>query len=202
MKGFLLIIFTFMLVACTSAPQKTDSAQSSIASASTQIASVPEEYSITSEIFDALQRPLGFNLTSQLKLISRKNWEYHMVGIGWWDIYLMSGKKLGHTIYEKPSEQKSNCEIIELHDVKSQYDSIVNAVEILFVSSDRDYLERLRSNFYAEAVKFFGKSGEVSSDSISWDSSWFSYTSYDIKRHESGNWVYLVSSFDSANSLY
>ena len=202
MKGFLLIIFTFMLVACTSAPQKTDSAQSSIASASTQIASVPEEYSITSEIFDTLQRPLGFKLSSQLKPISRKNWEYHMVGIGWWDIYLMSGKKLGNGIYEKPTEQKSNCEIIELHNVKSQYDSIVNAVEILFVSSDRDYLERLRSNFYAAAVKFFGNAGKDFKDHVSWESGWISYTSYDIKRHESGNWVYLVISFDSANSLY
>lgn len=202
MKGFLLIIFTFMLVACTSAPQKTDSAQSSVTSASTQIASVPEEYSITSEIFDTLQRPLGFKLSSQLKPISRKGYEYFMAGFGWWDIYLSTGKKLGNGIYEKPAEQKSNCEIIELHAVKSEYESTVNEVKILFVSSDKACLEKLKNDFHSEAAKFFGNAGKDFKDHVSWESGWISYTSYDIKRHESGNWVYLVSSFDSANSLY
>lgn len=201
-KIFLLIPILVVLASCASVPTATNlpskehtDGQKSVSTAS--------EYSITSEIFDRLQRPLGFNLSSQLQPIGRQNWEYHMAGIGWWDIYLMSGKKLGNGIFEKPREEKSNCEIIELQNVKSQYDNTVNMVEILFASADKNFLEKLQAEFKTEAIKFTGSAGKISNDStVSWESGWFSYTLYPIQYHESGKWIFLVSSFDSSNSLY
>lgn len=161
-----------------------------------------DKYHITNEIFDTLQRPLGFKLSSSLSPISRKNWEYHMDGIGWWDIYLMTGKKPGNGIYEKPSEQKQDCEIIELQNVKSQYDNTVNMVELMFVSSNKETVENLRKEFSLVARDFLGTSGNIYDDSVSWEGSRYSYTSYNIQQHEDGKWIYIISSFDSLNSLY
>lgn len=161
-----------------------------------------DKYDITPEIFETLQRPLGFKLSSQLIPISRKNWEYHMNGIGWWDIYLMTGKKLGNGIYEKPSEQKQNCEIIELQNVKSQYDNTVNMVELMFISSNKENIENLRNEFSLIANNFLGTSGNVYDDSVSWETARYSYTSYNIQQHEDGKWIYIISSFDNLNSLY
>ena len=161
------------------------------------------EYTISSDIFDTLQRPLSFGLSPQVKPISRLNWEYHMAGIGWWDIYLMTGRKLGNGIFEKKIETKSNCQIIELHTVKSERDSSVLMVEVIFVSSDRTALENLQTQFGIEATNFLGKQGEISNNkSKTWTAGWIHYTSYPIQQHENGKWIYLVSSFDSANSPY
>lgn len=158
---------------------------------------------MSSDIFDTLQRPLGFVLSSQCKPISRLNWEYHMSGIGWWDIYLMTGRKLGNGIYEKSIENKSNCQIIELHNTRTQYDDSILSVEIIFVSSKKSALEKLQSDFHTIATQFTGKAAINENDGIkNWESGWIQYTSYPIQYHESGKWIYLISSFDSAHSPY
>ena len=199
-KNLFILCICFLVVSCASAQSEkglaSDVAQS-------EIKQVEVEYAITSDIFDTLQRPLTFRLSPQTRPISRLDWEYHMAGIGWWDIYLMTGRKLGNGIFEKSVENKSNCQIIELHNVKSEYDSSVLMVEVIFVSSDRNELENLQAQFKMEATNFFGKQGELSNDkSITWTVGWIHYTSYPIQQHENGKWVYLVSSFDSANSPY
>ncbi len=35
-----------------------------------------------------------------------------------------------------------------------------------------------------------------------WNAGWIHYTSYPIQYHESGKWIYLISSFDSVHSPY
>ena len=201
MKKILYIFYIcFLFVSCASIPSEKEIA-SDVAKA--EIKQDEVEYTISSDIFDTLQRPLSFGLSPQVKPINRLDWEYHMAGIGWWDIYLMTGRKLGNGIFEKSVENKSNCQIIELHNVKSEYDSSVLMVEVIFVSSDRNTLENLQAQFKMEATNFFGKQGELSDDkSITWTVGWIHYTSYPIQQHENGKWVYLVSSFDSANSPY
>ena len=201
MKKILYIFYIcFLFVSCASIPSEKEIA-SDVAKA--EIKQDEVEYTISSEIFDTLQRPLSFRLSPQVKPINRLDWEYHMAGIGWWDIYLMTGRKLGNGIFEKKIETKSNCQIIELHNVKSEYDSSVLMVEVIFVSSDRTALENLQTQFGIEATNFFGKQGEVSNNkSKTWTAGWIHYTSYPIQQHENGKWVYLVSSFDSANSPY
>lgn len=87
----IILVSAILFVSCASNPKGEGIAYSS--SAINDLASDHTSV-ITSEIFDVLQRPLGFNLSSQFKPISRISWEYHMAGIGWWDIYFMSGKNL------------------------------------------------------------------------------------------------------------
>lgn len=161
-----------------------------------------EKFVVPSDIFDRLQRPLGHKVSTQLQPVGRKNWEYHLTGIGWWDIYLLSGKKLGNDIYEKSVETTANNEIIELHGIKSPSDNTVNMVEILFVAQDRNSVENIRNEFQHEATKFFGKQGKQSDGYTDWELGWFSYASYIVQQHESGKWIYLVSAFDASNSLY
>lgn len=193
----IILVSAILFVSCASNPKGEGIAYSS--SAINELASDHTSV-ITSEIFDVLQRPLGFNLSSQFKPISRISWEYHMAGIGWWDIYFMSGKKLGNGIYEKLQDINTNCETIELHSVDTQR-NLVNMVEIVFVSSDKAYLENLRNQFNTVAIELLGSHGNVSSDgSVNWTSGWVHYTSYSIQYHESGKWIYLVGSVDVSKS--
>ncbi|MDE7228350.1 MAG: hypothetical protein K2N31_08500 [Treponemataceae bacterium] len=192
-----IIVATFVSCASTkNAPNET-SVEKKQTSKNTS-----EKCILPSDIFDRLQRPLGHKVSTQLQPVSRKNWEYHMAGIGWWDIYLLSGKKLGNGIYEKSVETTADNEIIELHGIKSPSDNTVNMVEILFVAQDKNSVENIRNEFQQEATKFFGKQGKQSVGSTEWESGWFSYASYSIQQHESGKWIYLVSAFDASNSLY
>lgn len=196
--GILLLLFS-----CTSTQNVTQSRTSDNKTQTSTYTQVTEEYAITTEIFDNLQRPLGFALSSQCKPITRQNWEYHMSGIGWWDIYLMTGRKLGNGIYEKSVEVRQNCQIVELHSTRTQYDNSILSVELIFVSSDKSALEKIKSDFVTIATQFTGRQARDENDGIkSWDAGWIHYTSYPIQYHENGNWIYLVSSFDSAHSPY
>ena len=202
-KIIFIFVISFVLFSCTSTQTvaQSESVESKIVTSSK--AQNTEEYTITSEIFDTLQRPLGFVLSSQCKPITRQNWEYHMSGIGWWDIYLMTGRKLGNGIYEKSVEVRQNCQIVELHSTRTQYDNSILSVELIFVSSDKSTLEKIKSDFVTIASQFTGRQARDENDGIkSWDAGWIHYTSYPIQYHESGKWIYLVSSFDSANSPY
>lgn len=88
MKRIIFILGTSLLLfSCTSTQNVTQSKVSENKAQTSTYTQVIEEYAITSEIFDNLQRPLSFVLSSQCKPITRQNWEYHMSGIGWWDIY-------------------------------------------------------------------------------------------------------------------
>ncbi len=202
-KIIFIFVISFVLFSCTSTQTvaQSESVESKIVTSSK--AQNTEEYTITSEIFDTLQRPLGFVLSSQCKPITRQNWEYHMSGIGWWDIYLMTGRKLGNGIYEKSVEVRQNCQIVELHSTRTQYDNSILSVELIFVSSDKSTLEKIKSDFVTIATQFTGRQARDENDGIkSWDAGWIHYTSYPIQYHESGKWIYIVSSFDSANSPY
>ena len=202
-KIIFIFVISFVLFSCTSTQTvaQSESVESKIVTSSK--AQNTEEYTITSEMFDTLQRPLGFVLSSQCKPITRQNWEYHMSGIGWWDIYLMTGRKLGNGIYEKSVEVRQNCQIVELHSTRTQYDNSILSVELIFVSSDKSTLEKIKSDFVTIASQFTGRQARDENDGIkSWDAGWIHYTSYPIQYHESGKWIYLVSSFDSANSPY
>lgn len=198
---FFILGLCFFMISCASVTSKKETEQNKPRTESNLVLS---KYSITSEIFDSLQRPLSFQLSSQCKPVSRLNWEYHMAGIGWWDIYLMSGKKLGNGIYEKTVESISNLKVIELHSTKTQYDNSVSRVEIIFLSSEKSELEKLQSDFNMVATHFTGKQAANGNDRTkNWNAGWILYTSYPIKYHQaSGKWIFLVSSFDSANSPY
>lgn len=201
-KVFWEVLLTAALVcaSCVSAPKSSDAASTDGTDKVVELAS--DALSMPSEIFDLLQRPLGHVVSSQLRPIGRRAWEYHMAGIGWWDIYLMSGKKLGSGLYERTVETTRDGEIIVLHSTKSQFDATVVMVELLFVAHDRAVAENIRNAFHQEAVRFFGNQGNRSDDYTTWESGWFSYTSHDVQRHEDGKWIYLVNSFDHANSAY
>lgn len=199
---YLLCICLFF-VSCSSVPTTNSNSQNRNQETNPVVSSSNNVYSISSDVFDTLQRPLSFTLSSQCKPISRLNWEYHMAGVGWWDIYLMTGRKLGNGIFEKSIENKSNCQIIELHSTRTQYDNSVLSVEMIFVSSEKSNLERIQSDFYTIASQFTRTRATNENDDIkSWNAGWINYTSYPIQYHESGKWVYLISSFDSANSPY
>ena len=193
-KLFPIIGLSLFLASCTSAPIQAQTTKNSLKN---------DEYTISTDIFDTLQRPLSFQLSSKCKPISRLCWEYHMAGIGWWDIYLMTGKKLGNGIYEKSIANKSNCQIIELHSTKNEYDNSVLMVELIFVSSDKTTLQKIQSDFEIEAINFTGRQTTNENEEIkNWSAGWINYTSYPIQYHESGKWIYIVSSFDTANSPY
>lgn len=204
MKNIIFVLgISVLLFSCTTTQNIVQSPSPTTQTQTSTYTQVTEEYAITTEIFDNLQRPLGFVLSSQCKPITRQNWEYHMSGIGWWDIYLMTGRKLGNGIYEKSVENKQNCQIIELHSTRTQYDNSVLSVELIFVSSDKSALEKIKSDFVTIATQFTGRQARDENDGIkSWDAGWIHYTSYPIQYHENGNWIYLVSSFDSAHSPY
>ena len=155
-KNLFILCICFLVVSCASV-QSGKGLASDVAQS--EIKQVEVEYAISSDIFDTLQRPLSFRLSPQTRPISRLDWEYHMSGIGWWDIYLMTGKKLGNGIFEKSIENKSNCQIIELHNVKSEYDSSVLMVEVIFVSSDRNTLENLQAQFKYGSYNFLWETG-------------------------------------------
>lgn len=202
-KNFVIFFIVLLFVSCTSIPTTDSYPLDKTQETNSDINNSNGTFLMSSDVFDILQRPLGHTLSSQCKQINRLNWEYYMTGIGWWDIYLLSGRKLGNGVFEKNIENKSNCQIIELHTVKSAYDSSVLMVELIFVSSDKTVLENLQTQFKIEAVNFFGEHGKVSNDKrITWTAAWYFYTSYPIQQYENGKWVYLISSFDSANSPY
>ena len=204
MKNIIFVLgISVLLFSCTTTQNIVQSPSPTTQTQTSTYTQVTEESAITTEIFDNLQRPLGFVLSSQCKPITRQNWEYHMSGIGWWDIYLMTGRKLGNGIYEKSVENKQNCQIIELHSTRTQYDNSVLSVELIFVSSDKSALEKIKSDFVTIATQFTGRQARGENDGIkSWDAGWIHYTSYPIQYHENGNCIYLVSSFDSAHSPY
>ena len=204
MKNIIFVLgISVLLFSCTTTQNIVQSPSPTTQAQTSTYTQVIEEYAITTEIFDNLQRPLSFVLSSQCKPITRQNWEYHMSGIGWWDIYLMTGRKLGNGIYEKSVENKQNCQIIELHSTRTQYDNSVLSVELIFVSSDKSVLEKIKSDFATVATQFTGIQAGDENDGIkSWNAGWIHYTSYPIQYHENGNWIYLVSSFDSAHSPY
>ena len=204
MKNIIFVLgISVLLFSCTTTQNIVQSPSPTTQTQTSTYTQVTEKYAITTEIFDNLQRPLSFVLSSQCKPITRQNWEYHMSGIGWWDIYLMTGRKLGNGIYEKSVENKQNCQIIELHSTRTQYDNSVLSVELIFVSSDKSALEKIKSDFVTIATQFTGRQARDENDGIkSWDAGWIHYTSYPIQYHENGNWIYLVSSFDSAHSPY
>lgn len=204
MKRFVYSIFIWLFfVSCSSVPTTNFYSTNTTQERHPVVSNTNNVYSISSDVFDTLQRPLSFTLSSQCKPISRLNWEYHMAGVGWWDIYLMTGRKLGNGIYEKSIDNKSNCQIIELHSTRTQYDNSVLSVEIIFVSSEKSNLEKIQSDFYAIATQFTGTRATNENDDIkSRNAGWIHYTSYPIQYHENGNWVYLISSFDSVNSPY
>ena len=201
MKRFVcLFCFCLFFVSCSSVPTKNSYSTNTTKENNSVVSN---NYSISSEVFDTLQRPLSYTLSPQCKPISRLNWEYHMAGIGWWDIYLMSGRKLGNGIYEKSIENKSNCQIIELHSTRTQYDNSILSVELIFVSSDKNVLETFQSDFQRIATQFTGTQATNENDGIkSWNAGWIHYTAYPVQYHESGKWVYIISSFDSAHSPY
>lgn len=175
-KTFFIIGLSLIIASCVSTPIQTQT--SAPQQQTSEFSQIPEEYTINVDIFDTLQRPLSFQLSSQCKPISRLNWEYHMAGIGWWDIYLMTGKKLGNRIYEKSITNKSNCQIIELHTPKTQYDNSVLMVEVIFVSSDKTALQQLQSDFETEAVEFTGNQTKNENNGVkSWEAGWINYTS-------------------------
>lgn len=198
-RALVLLLACTLLISCTSVPKETQVVKNEV---------IPErevitEYVVSSEIFDSLQRPLGYYLTNESRPITRLNWEYHMAGIGWWDIYLMTGRKLGNGLYECSFENKANCQIVELHMTRTEYDKAVLSVEEVFVSSDKSNLEKIKNDFENSATNFFGKQPSRDSGGITnWDAGWIHYSSHPIQYHESGKWVYVVSSFDSANSPY
>lgn len=204
MKKIMFILGISVLFFSCTATQGVVQAKTSLSIQQTSAdAQVTEEYTITTEIFDILQRPLSFSLSSQFRPITRQNWEYHMAGIGWWDIYLITGRKLGNGIYEKPVENKQNCQIIELNSTRTQYDNSVLSVELIFVSSDKSVLEKLKSDFSIIATQFMGSQAKYGNDGTkSWDAGWIHYTSYPIQYYESEKWIYIVSSFDTVHSPY
>ena len=201
MKRFaFLFCISLFFVSCSSVPTKNSYSTNTTKENNYDVSN---NYSISSEVFDTLQRPLSYTLSSQCKPISRLNWEYHMVGIGWWDIYLMTGRKLGNGMYEKSIENKANCQIIELHGTRTQYDNSILFVELIFVASDKSVLESFQSDYQRIATQFTGTQATNGNDGTkTWTAGWIQYTSYPIQYHESGKWVYLISSFDSAHSPY
>ena len=202
-KIIFILGISLLLLSCSSTQNVTQSKPSDNKIQTSTYTQIIEKYTITPEIFDNLQRPLSFVLSAQCKSITRQNWEYHMAGIGWWDIYLMTGRKLGNGIYEKSVENKQNCQIIELHSTRTQYDNSVLSVELIFVSSDKSVLEKFKSDFATVATQFTGIQARNENDGVkTWDAGWIHYTSYPIQYHESGKWIFLVSSFDSAHSPY
>ena len=204
MKNIIFVLgISVLLFSCTTTQNIVQSPSPTTQTQTSTYTQVTEKYAITTEIFDNLQRPLSFVLSSQCKPITRQNWEYHMSGIGWWDIYLMTGRKLGNGIYEKSVENKQNCQIIELQSTRTQYDNSVLSVELIFVSSDKSVLEKIKSDFATVATQFTGIQARDENDGIkNWNAGWIHYTSYPIQYYENGKWIYLVSSFDSAHSPY
>lgn len=203
MKRFAYLFCVCLLfVSCTSVPTKNSYSSDTIKE-NNSVSNSNSNYLISTDVFDTLQRPLGYILSSECKPISRLNWEYHMAGIGWWDIYLMTGRKLGNGIYEKNVENKSNCQIIELHSTRTQYDNSILSVEMIFVSSDKKVLENFQSDFQRIAAQFTGTQATNGNDGTkTWNAGWIHYTSYPVQYHESGKWIYIISSFDSAHSPY
>lgn len=194
MKRFIQIfIITLIFVSCASTrnvPNKTSPAENHV------LSNISEEIAVPSDIFDVLQRPLGLNISPQLRPVSRKNWEYEMTGIGWWDIYVNLGKKLGNRMFEKTTQTKGDYNLVELHGANAE--NTVNMVVLVFSSFDKNILERLRIDFFAKANDFFGKQGKQRNDGrINWEAGLLYYTSYAIQKHEDGNWIYLITSLDS-----
>ena len=200
---YFLLCIGLLFTSCSSVPTSNIYSTNSIQTTDYVEKAISDDYSISSQLFDTLQSPLSFTLSSQCKPITRQNWEYHMAGIGWWDIYLMTGRKLGNGIYEKSIENKSNCKIVELHNTRTQYDNSVLSVEVIFVSSDKAVLETFQSDFQRIATQFTGTQATNENEGIKrWNAGWIHYTSYPIQYHESGKWIYLISSFDSVHSPY
>lgn len=162
------------------------------------------EYEIKSDIIDKLQRPLNFNLPVGFKNISRENFEYYVKGSGqfYWDLYVMSGKKLGNSMYEKKIEIKDKYQVVEICGLEIKSEQKVNMVGFVFTSSDKEYLEKLQTQFLCEAEKFFEKKGEVGEDAVYWDAGWVHYSSCKIQYSDNGNWIYLIQSLSFLNSQY
>lgn len=192
MKTIVTIVFVSMMlfVSCSSAKTEQSSKNANYTSG-TQTNS---NLKISDETFDILQRPLGFNLQENMQPISRKAWEYHMLGINWWDIYLLMGKKMGNGIYEN----KSRIDVFETHSVKDidKRNYKVNRVEIIWFSNHLDEINSLREQFIKEANYLFGEPEKTNDGSTAWKAGWFLYTAYPIQQHEDGNYILLVSAFD------
>ena len=155
---------------------------------------------IDTSIFDTLQRPLAHQLQTNAKRISRKSWEYHMASIGWWDIYLASGKKMGNGIYDISIMDNSDFTVRELHGTRTENDKMVIIVELIFSSSNNSVLQNLRNEFVALATSWYGKGTRNGDYTYDWIGETICYTAYPIQHHEDGNYLFTIGSLDFIHS--
>lgn len=193
------IIHVFVIVAifasCASVPVD-DASSYYVNSTETQVPKISEDTVVPSDIFDILQRPLGHTVSPQLLPATRKSFEYYTLGLDLWDIYIMLGKKIGSGIFEKTIQIKGDCNIIELQIPDNDYKNAVTSVFLIFSSLDKNILEKLRSDFSVKATDFLGRQGRSGNAStIIWEAGLIQYASYSIKKHEDGNWIYIINSY-------
>lgn len=111
-------------------------------------------------------------------------------------------------VFENPiNNVNSEYEKIELYvprDIYGPDANKVGKVALIFISSDKNIIEQIKSTFQHYAVEYFGNSGEFQEKIIlpnpsltfdsytTWTGEFSNFSSYEIQRHEDGNWIYLI----------
>ena len=185
------------LISCASTPAELPEQVIQQEKAKTVTRNGSEEYIITEETFEKL-RSLP---SDDMRVASRKNVAYHLLCLTGQEIMLSESSD-----YLESTESYSNCDLVRMCSRDSDPAKPSNV--FLFVSPNKENIEKLRTQFETEAVKYFGEEGvkNFSEDGVLLVQAWsgifehptslkpltYGYTSFNIYQHSDGNWVYVI----------